>query len=188
MHCSLLSRNSLLISGVLVSHLLVLMCLLSGSFSGERSSLLGVIAVNLVGEKAKPSLLKQSSATSEVNALSRKESLSSIPTDGPSLPMGAEGISHLAERTVRQILYNPKPHYPLASRKLREQGLVVVKLCVNEHGAVGEARISKSSGFQNLDQSALSTLAKWQFTPIAVNSSGFSSQCFQTPVQFSLEG
>lgn len=188
MRCSLLSRNTLLISGVVASHLLVLICLLSGSFGGERSSLLGVIAINLVGEKAKYSLLKQSSITPEVNAFSRKESLSSMQADGPSSPNGAEGVDHLIERAARQTLYNPKPHYPLASRKLREQGLVVVKLCVNEQGAVDEARISKSSGFQSLDQSALSTLAQWRFTPITVNSSGISSQCFQTPVQFSLEG
>jgi protein TonB len=187
LHCSLLSRNALLISGVVASHLLVLMSLLYGSFSGERSFVPGALAVSLVGERA-TSPLPEKSITPKKNSSSSKESLSSIQADGSSSPVGTQSASHLMGHAARQPLHSPKPHYPLASRKLREQGLVVVKLCVNEQGIVGEVGVSKSSGFHGLDQSALRTLAQWRFNPLAPNSGNLSLQCFQTPVQFTLEG
>ena len=188
MHCSSLSKNALLISGVVAFHLLVLLCLLSGSFGGEQPSLPGILAVNLVGEKSKPSLLKKSSTMPEANVFASKGSINSAQVNEASSAKGTGGAGHLASGEARRTLHNPKPHYPLVSRRLREQGLVMVKLCVNEQGIVGEVGISKSSGFHSLDQSALTTLAQWRFAPVAVNSSSLSSQCFQTPVQFTLEG
>lgn len=169
-------------------HLLVLLCLLSGSFSGEQSSLPGVLAINLVGENSKPYLLKKSSTMPESNAFASKKNLGSTHMNAASSVNGADGVGHLASGEPRQTLHNPKPHYPLASRRLREQGLVMVKLCVNEQGIVEEAGISKSSGFHGLDQSALKTLAQWRFTPVAANYTSLPLQCFQTPVQFTLEG
>ena len=188
MRCSSLSKNVFLISGVVALHLLVLLCLLSRSFGGEQSSLPGVLAVNLVGEDSKPSLLKKSSTMPEANVFASKRNLGSTHVNEASSANGADGVGHLASGEPRRTLHNPKPHYPLISRRLREQGLVMVKLCVNEQGIVGEAGISKSSGFHSLDQSALITLAQWRFTPVAANSASLSSQCFQTPVQFTLEG
>jgi len=188
LHCSLLSRNALLISGVVASHLLVLLGLLSGFFGGVQSSLTGLLAVNLVSAEAKSSLINKSSATPEVNTLSNKENLSSMQANEASSPIGADSMSRLEGHAARQALHSPKPHYPLASRKLGEQGLVIVKLCVNGDGVVNKVGVSKSSGFQGLDQSALSTLAQWRFAPIAAYSASLSSQCFQTPIQFTLEG
>ena len=188
MHCSSLSKNVFLISGVVAVHLLVLLCLLSGSFGGEQSSLPEILAVNLVGAKSKSFLLKKSSIMPEANAFASKGNLGSMQAANPSSPTSAEGVGHLASGVARQTIHSPKPHYPLASRRLREQGLVMVKLCVNEQGIVGEAGISKSSGFHSLDQSALTTLAQWRFAPVAANYASLSSQCFQTPVQFTLEG
>ena len=185
MRCSSLSKNVFLISGVVALHLLVLLCLLSKSFGGEQSPLPEVLAVNLLGENSKSSSLKKSSAIPEAKVFESKGNLGSTHVNEVSSANSADGVGHLAGGELRRTLHNPKPHYPLVSRRLREQGLVIVKLCVNEQGVVGETGISKSSGFHSLDQSALTTLAQWRFTPVAAN---HSSQCFQTPVQFTLEG
>ncbi|MBZ5782260.1 energy transducer TonB, partial [Klebsiella aerogenes] len=56
-------------------------------------------------------------------------------------------------------MHSPKPHYPLLSKQLREQGLVIVRLCVNEQGIVNQVGLTQSSGFQGLDHSALKALA-----------------------------
>ncbi|MBU3556009.1 energy transducer TonB [Polynucleobacter sp. Ross1-W9] len=127
-------------------------------------------------------------ATIQINSSSNKESPNLMQAEGDSSLTGVEGVSEMAAGKARQAVHNPKPHYPLASRRLREQGLVLVKLCVNEEGIVGEIAVSKGSGFQSLDQSALKALSQWRFTPITSNSTNFFSQCFQMPVQFRLEG
>ena len=58
---SALPRSVLLISGVLISHLFVLLALLSGPPVGVNSSAPGALMVNLLGERAPLSSGKQSS-------------------------------------------------------------------------------------------------------------------------------
>lgn len=188
MHCSLPSRNGLLISGVVISHLLVLLGLLSEFPDRDESFTPEVLMVHLASATTSPSITKKSSVTHQKNAFSSKESQSSTQADEVSTLKGIGDISHLSGGAARQATYRPKPYYPLASKKLREQGLVVVRLCVNQQGIVDEAAIHKSSGFLSLDHSALKALAQWRFTPVAFNSASLLSQCFQTPVQFTLEG
>jgi protein TonB len=178
----------LLISGVAIFHLLILLGLLSAQHGSEESSMKGALMVNLLGDKANPPALDKTIATPQRNPSFSKESTSLMQTEGDTSSIGVAGAGRLATGMARKALHNPKPHYPLASRRLREQGLVLVKLCVNEQGTVGEVSLSKSSGFQNLDQSALNALSRWRFNPIISNSTDFFSQCFQTPVQFTLEG
>lgn len=188
MHCSLPSRNGLLVSGVVISHLLVLLGLLSGTSDGNESSKPGVLMVHLASAITDSSITKKSSVTHQKNAFSSKETLSSTQADEASTLKGIGDTSHLSGGAARQATFRPKPHYPLASKKLREQGLVVVRLCVNQQGIVDEVDVYKSSGFLSLDHSALKALSQWRFTPVAFNSTSLLSQCFQTPVQFTLEG
>ena len=188
MPCSFLPRNILLISGVAISHLLILLGLLSAQLAGEKSSSQGALMVSLLGDKSNSPALKKAIATPQSNSSSSKEPASLMQAEGDSSHIGVEGPSRMAAGIARQAVHSPTPYYPLASRRLREQGLVVVKLCVNEQGIVGEAGLSKSSGFQNLDQSALKALSQWRFSPIASNSTNLFLQCFQTPVHFTLEG
>ena len=188
MPCSLLPRNILLISGVVISHLLVLLGLLLTPLGVEDSSIERPLLVSLLTNRANLPALKKSTVTPQISSSQNKENSSLIKTKEDSSPIGVEGMSRSAIGTARQAIHSPKPHYPLASRRLREQGLVVVKLCVNEQGDIGEVGLTKSSGFQNLDQSALKALSQWRFTPITSNSTNLFAQCFQTPVQFTLEG
>jgi protein TonB len=108
----------------------------------------------------------------------------------PSYESGVSGygmeIGHSVDGAARSAIHSPKPHYPLASRQLREQGLVIVKLCVNEQGIVNQLSLIQSSGFQGLDNSALKALALWRFAPIKSKAISPSIQCFQSPVQFTL--
>ena len=82
----------------------------------------------------------------------------------------------------------PKPHYPIASRRLREEGEVLVRLCIDSRGEVEKAQIQKSSGYQNLDHSALSALSKWRFVASSQLLNSSFAECFRFPVRFTLEG
>ena len=62
-------------------------------------------------------------------------------------------------------LQNPKPAYPALSKRLNEQGKVQVRVLIGEDGRAQKAEIRQSSGFERLDQSALSTVLKWRYVP-----------------------
>ena len=148
---SALPRNALLISGVLISHLLVLLVLLSGPPVGVNSSIPGALMVNLLGEKTPLFLRKKSSNPPLVNASSNAKSNSSISTHESDVLGGGKDLHHSANGAARPLMHSPKPHYPLVSKQLREQGLVIVRLCVNEQGIVDQVGLTQSSGFQGLD-------------------------------------
>ena len=183
-----LSRNVLLISGVTFSHLFALLILLSGSFAGSKSSAPDFLIVNLVGKSTLPSQQKNSLVASQIKTPASGEHNSSSAVNESRAHSDNKGAGRLAVGTARQVTHNPKPHYPLASRQLKEQGLVIARLCVSDQGLVQEVSITQSSGFQDLDHSAIKALTQWRFSPIAITSTNVSLQCFQTPIQFTLEG
>jgi protein TonB len=49
----------------------------------------------------------------------------------------------------------PEPRYPLAARRLGEQGTVRVRLVIDEAGAAEQAELLSSSGSERLDRVAL---------------------------------
>lgn len=66
---------------------------------------------------------------------------------------------------------NPKrpvtePDYPPMSKRLGEEGSVVLELYVLEDGRVGDARVKTSSGFPRLDEAALKHVKRaWRLLP-----------------------
>lgn len=62
-------------------------------------------------------------------------------------------------------LDNPRPAYPALSRRLGEQGQVVVRVRVEADGSASRAEIQKSSGYERLDRAALQAVLHWRFVP-----------------------
>jgi protein TonB len=62
-------------------------------------------------------------------------------------------------------LNNPAPAYPMASRRLGEEGRVILRVLVNEQGLPAEVQLKTSSGFSRLDSVALDTVKHWRFVP-----------------------
>lgn len=62
-------------------------------------------------------------------------------------------------------LNNPAPHYPIESRRLREQGMATIKVLVAQSGEVEELMLAESSGHARLDKAALAAVRKWRFEP-----------------------
>ncbi len=59
-----------------------------------------------------------------------------------------------------------QPEYPPTSRRLGEEGSVVLQVLVGADGTVKDGKVQTSSGFPRLDEAALKhALRAWRFTP-----------------------
>ena len=83
-------------------------------------------------------------------------------------------------------LNNPKPAYPRMSRRLNEQGQVVIRVFVGADGSPQQGEITTSSGFDRLDQEALRTVMRWRFVP-GQRLGTPEAMWFNVPVNFVLE-
>jgi periplasmic protein TonB len=64
-----------------------------------------------------------------------------------------------------KYLNNPHPAYPRQSKRLGEQGTVLLEVEIDVDGSANKIHVRKSSGFSRLDKSALETVMKWRFIP-----------------------
>lgn len=83
-------------------------------------------------------------------------------------------------------LNNPKPAYPPLSRRLGEQGKVVVGVLIGVDGTAQQAEIRSSSGYDRLDQAALATVRSWRYLPGKRNGVA-EAMWFNVPINFVLE-
>ncbi len=83
-------------------------------------------------------------------------------------------------------LNNPKPAYPKQSRRLNEQGQVLIRVFVAADGSPQQGEIKTSSGFDRLDQEALRTVMRWRFVP-GQRFGTPEAMWFNVPVNFVLE-
>ena len=60
---------------------------------------------------------------------------------------------------------NPRPAYPTMARRLGQQGTVTLEVIVTVDGTAKSVRVLESSGFELLDQAALTAISKWRFVP-----------------------
>jgi protein TonB len=84
-------------------------------------------------------------------------------------------------------LDNPAPAYPGLSRRLREQGKVVLRVLVNPAGRTDEVQVRSSSGFARLDDAARDTVQRWKFVPAKRGAEPIAAWVL-IPISFRLEG
>jgi protein TonB len=72
-----------------------------------------------------------------------------------------------APKLVSAVEYvrEPSPRYPPQSRRLREQGLVVLRVVIDERGAASSIEIETSSGHSRLDDAARDAVLRAAFRP-----------------------
>lgn len=110
------------------------------------------------------------------------------PTASASSPESADSRQPLVQPNLNaDYLNNPPPHYPEEARERGEEGKVLIKSLINADGTVAELAIKKSSGFPDLDRSALETVKKWRFVPARRGDTKVSAWVV-VPVSFTLEG
>lgn len=84
-------------------------------------------------------------------------------------------------------LDNPKPPYPALSRRLGEQGRVVLRAHISAAGLPQNVYLHASSGCTRLDDSALETVRRWKFVAAKLGSEPIAATVL-VPIVFSLKG
>jgi protein TonB len=136
-----------------------------------------------------PTLLAVADATPTPNA----PSVQPIAPQAPYVPTVAAPMPPTPPAAAKIILpssdaaylSNPKPPYPDKSNRMREEGTVRVRVLVSAEGLPLKVELSKSSGFERLDQSALATVPKWKFVP-GKRDGVAEDMWFVVPIPFSL--
>lgn len=81
---------------------------------------------------------------------------------------------------------NPKPPYPQEARSRGYHGEVLLRVEVLSNGKVGQIEVKRSSGYEMLDHSALSTVKQWKFIP-AKRGEDAVSLWVNIPIKFQLQ-
>ena len=107
------------------------------------------------------------------------------PIDAPKIdPTPSPPVT--PPRFNADYLRNPAPAYPLLSRRMGEQGRVVLRVLVSPNGNPDKVELRSSSGSARLDQSALETVARWKFIPARQGDQPIAAWVL-VPIAFSLE-
>lgn len=88
--------------------------------------------------------------------------------------------------TSADYLRNPPPVYPPVSKRLGEQGRVVLRVLIDTEGRAEKAEIRESSGYERLDQAALKTVLQWRYVP-GKRGGVPETMWFNVPINFVLE-
>jgi periplasmic protein TonB len=104
-------------------------------------------------------------------------------------PSGGAGGSGSAEQGARydvDYLSNPKPPYPMVSRRMGEEGTVLLRVQVSEAGRPLQVLVAQSSGYARLDSAARETVASsWRFVPGRRGDQAVTSWAV-VPIEYSL--
>jgi protein TonB len=82
-------------------------------------------------------------------------------------------------------LNNPQPDYPSMSRRLGEEGRVLMKVLVAADGSPKMVELETSSGSERLDNAAVNAVKKWRFLPARKNNQALDAYVL-VPIKFSL--
>ncbi len=126
-------------------------------------------------------------ATHNADALASSAATNTTPAATPTQtgkPQGAPAFS--LPSSEAHGLNNPKPAYPRVSRRLNEQGQVVIRVFVAADGSAQQGEVKTTSGYDRLDQEALRTVLRWRFVP-GQRFGTLEAMWFNVPVNFVLE-
>ncbi len=102
----------------------------------------------------------------------------------PSAPPAGEAVSQA--RFDADYLRNPAPPYPALSRRMGEEGKVILRVSVSPQGGADNVEIKASSGSPRLDEAAQRTVRSWKFIPAKRGDTAIQSVVL-VPIIFKLE-
>ena len=135
-----------------------------------------------------PSALVSESAPSPVAPSPAPQAAESRPhSSAPTNPAANAAPSVAPARFDADYLHNPSPGYPALSRRLGEEGKVVLRVFVEADGRPSSIEVSTGSGFSRLDQAALSAVGRWKFVPAKRGAENIGAWVL-VPIIFNLRG
>lgn len=156
---------------VVIMHLLLIIGFQSGVDRTKSASSMGdtvvasLLDANPQKDKstvARPTPIKpveQKKSESTPTPITTTTGSFTAPAPEPSLPAASLGGSSAGDPKIISISQAqcsvPEPFYPNLSRRMGEEGKTMVRLFINESGAVEKVALAQSSGIHRLDQAAL---------------------------------
>ena len=129
-------------------------------------------------------------ATAPTGTLDSEPTAPATPTPAPTAAQASTDTAAPAAIVMPSssaaYLNNPRPSYPSISRRMGEQGKVMLRVFVNAQGQPEQIQIQQSSGFDRLDKAAVDAVRRWKFTPGSRN--GVAEAMWNiVPINFVLE-
>ncbi len=111
----------------------------------------------------------------------------SAPPAAPA-PSVADAAPAVTEaRFDADYLHNPAPVYPLISRRMREEGRVMLRVLVSAAGEPLRVELARGSDSTRLDEAAREAVSRWRFVPARKGDQAVDAWV-QVPIIFNLEG
>lgn len=107
-----------------------------------------------------------------------------VATSASAAP--ASGGALVEARFDADYLQNPAPVYPPLSRRMGEEGKVMLRAYVLPSGRPESVELRQSSGSARLDEAALAAVRKWRFVPARRGSEAVAAWVL-IPITFRLE-
>ncbi|MGV3569980.1 MAG: energy transducer TonB, partial [Ramlibacter sp.] len=107
-----------------------------------------------------------------------------VPAPAPPAPPAPPRIE--LPSSSADYLQNPQPPYPPMSKRLGEQGQVMLRVLIGADGSAQQVEVRRSSGFERLDNVARETVRRWKFVPGKRNGVP-EAMWFNVPINFVLE-
>lgn len=111
---------------------------------------------------------------------------STMTAEAAPAPVSSSPVTLTSELSVSCPKLTP-PTYPAISRRMGEEGKLVLRVELDERGRIDDAKVINSSGYERLDTAALTAVKDWQCNPSLRNGQPVRAVALQ-PFNFVLQG
>lgn len=111
----------------------------------------------------------------------------SPPAGSAQAATGTPAPAFVSARFDAGYLQNPAPVYPSISRRLGEEGRVMLRVFVETSGLPSQVEIKNGSGSSRLDLAAREAVLRWKFIPARQGSDTVAAWVL-VPIVFNLRG
>ncbi len=139
---------------------------------------------------ASPTALRQTepaAAPETVVEPSQSVPVAAVAAPAASIAAAPAAVALTAARFDAAYLNNPSPAYPMLSRRLREEGQVMLRVLVSADGQPMRIELRTGSGSDRLDRAAEDAVARWRFVPARRGDTAVEAWVL-VPIVFKLKG
>lgn len=148
----------------------------------------------VISAPASASTTSEAAVTQETRPNPPSETRAAEPAAAPTKPQGPGSAALVTPAPAvvppsfnADYLDNPAPAYPLASKRMGEEGRVLLRVQVEANGLPSKVEVRTSSGSERLDNAALEAVKRWKFVPAKQGEKAVPASVV-VPITFNLKG
>jgi protein TonB len=108
------------------------------------------------------------------------------PQPPPPPPPPREVVRTSLKLNPKSSQPNVDDYYPETSKRLEEEGVAKIKVCVGSNGRVKDASLDETSGFSRLDDAGVKVAKLLKFTPPTEDGKPLENACGTVPIRFKM--